>query len=117
MIKKSGATRPERYKVDFPVFLQWQDRAGIPHRLTAQCVDLSAAGAQVEAKEQLPAQTMVLLTSECFGRMGNATVRYCRRTAMKFKIGIHFSAQLQLGDPKRQEILATVLRKLPAQES
>ena len=104
-------TRAERFKVEFPVFLAWQDRQGVPRRLTGKCVDLSAAGAQVETKDQLPSQTMVLVTSECFGRMGHATVRYCRRDGMKYRVGIHFTSLMQLSDPMRRSILETVIRK------
>lgn len=108
-----AAPRPKRFKVDFPLFLSWQDKQGIVRRLTGRCIDLSAGGAQVETKDQLPAQCMVLMTSECFGRMGNASVRYCRRMGMKYKVGLHFTSAFQLSDPARKEILDKVLQKTP----
>ena len=47
-------TRPEtRYRVDVPVFLMWQDRAGTMRRLPARCLDLSASGALVEALDAM----------------------------------------------------------------
>lgn len=103
--------RPERYKVDFPVFIAWQDRQGIARRVMARCVDLSAAGANVEAKDQLASHSMVLISSDVFGRMGNASVRYCKRSGMKYNIGLHFTAPFQLSDPVRKEILQKVLRR------
>jgi hypothetical protein len=103
--------RPERYKVDFPVFLTWQDRQGMVRRLTGKCTDLSAAGAHVETKDQLTPHSGVLMTSELFGRMGNVSVRYCRRMGMKYKVGLHFTVLLQLSDPVRKRILEEVLQK------
>src|SRR5258708_6932846 len=55
--------RLERYKVDFPVFLAWQDRQGLARRVTGRCTDLSESGAHVETKEQFAPHTMVVLTS------------------------------------------------------
>jgi hypothetical protein len=108
---RTTRTRPERYKVDFSVFLSWQDRHGLVRRIAGRCIDLSAAGAQVEIKDQLAAQTMVLLNSEFFGRMGHASVRYCRRMGMKYKVGLHFTSLFQLSDPARKSILEKVLQK------
>jgi len=51
------------------------------------------------------------MTSELFGRMGNASVRYCRRMGMKYKVGLHFTVLLQLSDPVRKRILEEVLQK------
>ena len=110
--------RPEaRYQVDFPVFLSWQDRQGVVHRTSARCLDLSASGAHVETIDPLTPQSSVLVTSEVFGRMGHATVRYCARRVMKYKVGLQFSSALGLSDGLRQRIVQQATRTGAQQQS
>lgn len=80
-------------------------------RAAARCVDLSASGARVETREALEIRTIVLVTSDQFGRMGNATVRYCRREGMKYIAGLQFSTAFGLSDPVRKAMLDQVLLK------
>ena len=54
---------------------------------------------------------MVVIQSDHFGRMGHASVRYCRRESMKYFVGLQFSAPFELGDPVRRKILEGVLIK------
>lgn len=110
MADRSSERPEERYKVDFTVTLSWQDKAGLVRRGTGRCVDLSASGAKLETREPLAARANVLVNSEQFGRMGNASIRYCRREGMKYSVGLQFSAAFALGDPVRQKILSGVLR-------
>ncbi len=105
--------RQQRYKVDFIVHIAWQDAKGLTRRTTGRCVDLSAAGAQVEAKDQFAARTMVLMTSDAFGRLGHAVVRYCRRAGMKYQVGLQFTSLLQLSDPVRQRLLQQAITGTP----
>lgn len=103
--------RPEpRHPVDFPVVLAWQDRQGLRRSTSVRCVDLSASGARVETKDKFEPHTMVLVQSEQFGRMGNASVRYCNRDGMKYNVGLHFLSPLGLSDPVRRAALERVLR-------
>jgi hypothetical protein len=104
-------SRPEeRYNVDFQVFLAWQDPRGV-HRTAARCTDLSASGAHVETLDRLTPQSIVLVTSQHFGRMGNATVRYCQREGMKYSVGLYFTNPFALGDPVRKQILEEILKQ------
>ena len=105
--------RQQRYKVDFIVHIAWQDAKGLTRRTTGRCVDLSAAGVQVETKDVFIARSMVLLTSDSFGRLGNAVVRYCRRAGMKYQVGLSFTSLLQLSDPVRQKLLQQAIAKDP----
>jgi hypothetical protein len=103
--------RPEqRYHVDFQVILNWQDLKGV-RQVPARCTNLSASGAQIETLEAFPARAVVVVTSEHFGRMGNAVVRYCRRTGMKYDVGLQFTESFRLAEPSRQLILEQVLKK------
>lgn len=103
--------RPEeRYSVDFVVFLSRQEKTGASRRGSARCVDLSASGAKLETQDRLEPRSNVLVNSEQFGRMGNASIRYCRREGMKYSVGLEFSSAFGLSDPMRQKILSGVLR-------
>jgi hypothetical protein len=100
-----------RYKVDLHVSLAWQDRQGRPRRASARCLNLSASGAHVETIDPLTPQSSVIVHSDAFGRMGHATVRYCFRLGMKYRVGLHFSSSLTLGEDLRQEIVERRMRK------
>jgi hypothetical protein len=98
-------TRPEaRHRVDLQLNLTWQDRQGGIHRASARCLDLSASGARITSIDALEPRSVVILHSEKFGRIGHATVRYCRRAAMKYEIGLHFSTAPALNEILRKEI-------------
>jgi hypothetical protein len=109
-------SRPEeRYSVDFTVFLSWQDKAGVIRRGSGRCVDLSASGIKLETQDRYEPQTSVLVQCDQFGRMGNASIRYCRRERMKYAVGLEFTAAFGLGDPVRRKILTGVLKRDAAQ--
>lgn len=82
-------------------------------RAAGHCFDLSASGARVETREELELRSSVLVTSNQFGRMGNATIRYCRREGMKYIAGLQFSTAFGLSDPVRKAMLDKVLLKSP----
>jgi len=109
-------TRETRYEVDFPVFLSWQ-RGSSLHRVTARCVNLSPTGAKLETKDPLELRACGLMHSSEFGRMGMASVRYCRRNLMKYEVGLQFGATFALGDPVRRQMLERVLTKSAAAAS
>jgi hypothetical protein len=104
--------RPEpRYRVDFPVFLAWQDKRGTVHRSQARCLDISASGAHMETIDPFPPQTCVVVHSDGFGRMGHASVRYCRRVGMKYRVGLQFTSALALSDAMRKKFLADAIQE------
>jgi hypothetical protein len=107
--------REERYQVDFPVFLTLQ-AGSVSRRINARCIGLSRSGAMLETLDRLEKGAMVLVMSEQFGRMGLASVRYCTRTAIKYRIGLNFGTGLLLNDPSRREMLEKVLRR-PASDA
>jgi len=107
--------REERFKVSFSVTLLWQERSGAVSRLNGRCVDLSPEGISVELKDRLNVGTPVQVESREFGRMGHATVRFCRRDQMRFLLGFRFSAPFGVSDPARRKILERVL--LPSDPS
>lgn len=102
----------ERFLVDLPVFLSWQDSTGLLRRTSARCTDLSESGASVVTVERLEPKTIVAIGSELLGRLGQASVQYCRRVKMKNRIGLRFSAPFRLGDPARQRVLRQFTTKV-----
>jgi len=99
----------ERFRTDFPVVLAWADSAGGRQSLSARCMDLSASGMRIETRDPLQVRLLTVVQSGHFGRMGHATVRYCRREGMKYSVGLQFSVAFGLGDPVRKQILEKVL--------
>lgn len=98
--------RPDsRHPVDFPIRIAMHDASGAMRQITGRCTDLSSAGAQMETRDPLPVRSTVMISSTEHGRMGHASVRYCRRVAMKYVIGVQFNVQLRLADPARNKIL------------
>lgn len=98
----------ERFSVDFPVFLNWQDKSGMLRRTSARCTDLSESGVKVETMDRLEPMTVVVIGSELLGRLGHASVRYCQRVRMKNLIGLKFSTPFSLGDPARRRVVETI---------
>jgi hypothetical protein len=102
--------RPEpRYHVNFTVRVSWQAQNNLVRQISGKCTDLSASGARVETLDPLDVRGLVLLSSECFGRMGHASVRYCRREGMKYAVGLQFNVQFGLSDPSRKKMLEKVV--------
>ena len=94
--------------VDFPVFLNWQDKSGMLRRMSARCTDLSESGLRVETMDKLESMTVVVIGSELLGRLGHASVRYCQRVKMKNRIGLKFSTPFCLGDPARRRVVVSI---------
>ena len=98
----------ERFRVDFTVFLNWQDKSGMLRRISARCTDLSESGVMVETMDRLEPMTVVVIGSELLGRLGHASVRYCQRVKMKNRVGLKFSTPFCLGDPARRRVVVTI---------
>ncbi len=98
----------ERYTVDFPVTLTWEDKGRV-RVINGRCFDLSPDGIAVETKDRLTQGTVVVVTSREFGRMGHATVRHSRFEKMLCVVGLRFLADFGLSDPARRKILSGLL--------
>jgi hypothetical protein len=101
--------KEERYSVSFSVFLMWEPKTGPVRRMMGRCVDLSPEGMKIEARDRLEKGTLVMVTSDEFGRMGHAIVRYCQRDKMVCIVGLKFGTAFGLSDPARQKILGSVI--------
>jgi hypothetical protein len=89
----------------------WQEKSGAVRRISGRCLDLSSEGIKIETRDRLDTGTAVLVSSQEFGRMGHATVRYSARDKMRCLVGLKFGAAFGLSDPARRRILDRVLNK------
>jgi hypothetical protein len=71
----------------------------------AKCLDLSAEGARLETDNPIPARTTITLQSARYGSLGTASVRHCLRQALKYSIGVEFTASLVLAPQGRKRCL------------
>jgi hypothetical protein len=63
--------------------------------MTARGINMSKAGALVEAPYPISVGTVVYLKAPELGLMGEATVRHCTVKGSKFRIGLHFPDPLR----------------------
>jgi len=99
------ARREKRYPLTCAVQISWQLANGESCTTRATCREVSLHGARVECGEPLMARSSVYLSAPSYGRMGDATVRYCRRQGMKFAIGLEFTSAVALAEEGRKRIL------------
>lgn len=85
--------------------LSWQTRSGEGKVVRAKFLDLSLQGAGIECPEPIEPRTIVYLQAQAYGAIGNASVRYCIRAGLKFRIGVLFSSPAKWADSARQKYL------------
>lgn len=73
----------------------WRDPRGDVRYATAKCLNISERGISVELVEAVEVCSYVSLQSEKLDLAGTAAVRYCRRKAGKYLVGLEFSAGLR----------------------
>ncbi len=71
--------------------VSWLARTGETKTIRAKCLDISELGARIECEQPIEFRTQVYVQAPGHGLMGNATVRYCRRTGIKHNIGLMFN--------------------------
>ncbi len=98
----------ERRTFQGAVQVSWQARAGEMKVMRAKCLDISEHGARIESTEPIEVRTNALIQAPAFGIMGNASVRYCRRTGVKYIIGFQFSSAVSQADRGRQRCLTEI---------
>jgi len=95
----------ERRPFQGAVQVSWQARSGEMKLIRAKCLDLSDQGMRIECQQAFEVRANVYLQAPAFGLVGNASVRYCRRSGMKHIIGLMFSAASSQADRGRQRCL------------
>jgi hypothetical protein len=82
--------------------ISWHTRTGEVRSARAKCLDISPEGACLECIQPVEARTNVYVQAPSHGLMGDASVRYCVRSGMKYHIGLLFSSASRLADQGRQ---------------
>ncbi len=95
----------ERRPFQGAVQVSWQTRSGEMKTVRAKCVDLSEQGARIECEVPFDLQTTVYVQAPAYGLMGNASVRYCRRSGVRHIVGLLFSSVVSQADRGRKRCL------------
>jgi hypothetical protein len=83
----------------------WRDARGENKFATARALDVSESGIRLQMPEAPPVHSYVTLRASKLGLLGDASVRYCLRSAScKFAVGAEFTAGLQW-NPQKTPIL------------
>jgi hypothetical protein len=95
----------ERWPFHGAVQVSWQTTSGEMKTIRAKCLDLSDQGTRIECDSPIDFRTRVYVQAPAFGLMGNATVRYCRRSGMRHTIGLQFSSAASEADQGRRRLI------------
>jgi hypothetical protein len=98
---RAGQRRPFQGVVQ----VSWQARSGETKTVRAKCLDLSDQGARIECEPPIEFRTQVYLQAPAYGLMGNATVRYCRRSGIKHIVGLLFSSAAGESEQGRKRLI------------
>lgn len=105
--RKQDIRNGERRPFQGVVQVSWQTRTGEMKTIRAKCTDISPQGAKIVCDDPLDAQANVYVQAPGHGLMGNATVRYCRRSGMKHIIGLLFSSIGSQAEEGRKRLVHT----------
>ncbi|HVN04671.1 MAG TPA: hypothetical protein VMT86_09660 [Bryobacteraceae bacterium] len=94
----------ERRPVRGAIQISWEAPSGEIKRVRATCVDVSDEGVRVTCEQPIALRTNCYLQAPAFGLMGNATVRFCRRSGLKHTIGFMFSWAPSQADAGRKRL-------------
>jgi|SRR5580698_2989831 hypothetical protein len=94
----------QRWPFHGVVQISWQ-AGGETKTIRAKCLDMSDQGARIECQQAIDFRTNVYVQAPSYGLMGNATVRYCRRSGMKHIVGLLFSSVGSQGEEGRKRLV------------
>jgi len=95
------ARKNERCRFDCDLRVSWQISTGETKFAKASCVDLSVAGAGIECDQAIEPRSVIHLRAADFGLLGDASVRYCSRIGLKYRMGLMFSTAFRLAGAAR----------------
>ncbi|MGA2133959.1 MAG: PilZ domain-containing protein [Bryobacteraceae bacterium] len=102
---KKDIRQGARHPFQGAVQISWQDQAGEKRMIRAKCLDLSDTGICILCEQPMNTRTSVYVQAPAYGLMGNATVRYCRRSGLKHTIGLMFSSATSQAETGRKRCL------------
>jgi hypothetical protein len=103
-----GARIDQRRAFQGAVLVSWQTQSGETRTIRAKCLDISDLGARIECEPPIELRTNVFVEAPAHGLLGNASVRYCRRSGMKHIVGLLFSAPASQADEGRKRLIRSV---------
>lgn len=95
---RMNSRRFVRFSNNESIRVCWRDRLDQVKYSNAKCIDVSEQGISVELVEPVEVNSYVSLKSDKLKLAGTAAVRYCRRKAGKYIIGLEFSGGLKYSD-------------------
>lgn len=95
--------RKERHLLDGLLRVSWQDRQGQFKMTEARGIDISEFGMSIQLPEPVEIRSVVNLRAEKHRLVGSASVRYCRRIASKYIVGLEFTGGLRWNPPIQPE--------------
>ena len=90
-VRKANSRRHVRHGVQGAITVLWEDTAGHEKVTTAQLINVSVSGLQLQMTERLPVQTAVSCNAPKIGVSGRGVVRYCNPSKGKYLIGLEFT--------------------------
>ena len=88
--------RQDRQACEHKITVTWRDARGDNKFAIARATDISESGIRLQMPEELPAHSYVAVRATKLGLLGNASVRYCLRTAAsKYAVGAEFTSGLR----------------------
>lgn len=96
----SGAERRAlaRIPVRTSFDVMWQDREGRHKRMRGRAVDISERGACLTSFRPLPRNAVIYIKARRHQFEGSASVRYCRRSGLRYVIGVELRGPLTRSD-------------------
>jgi len=85
----------ERFRCDEMICVSWEDPLGQVKYSSAKCLGVSERGISLELVEPVEPRSYVSVKSEKLKLAGTAAVRFCKRKAGKYNVGLEFTAGLK----------------------
>lgn len=90
-VRKANSRKHVRHAVQGPIQVMWEDPTGRELMTSAQILNVSVEGVQLQLTERLPVRTAVSCSCPKLGISGRGVVRYCNPSKGKYLIGLEFT--------------------------
>jgi|SRR6266849_18073 len=92
--KRANRRLQKRVAINSRLFICYEDRQSLRHRVRARAVETSASGILVQSEEAVAVGTIVHLQTANFIAMGKASVRHCTQKGLMYRIGLYVPDRL-----------------------
>ena len=97
-MSKKDQRRSYRIRYLGPALVSWEGEENAsdgPKYMQGRCLDVSEGGMRIEVPKPIPTRTPILLRAERINVSGSASVRYVRRSATQYILGLELSQELK----------------------